>query len=185
MLVAQEVAAQGYLELWRFQGVENHQSPFETDPQGALEGEPAMVKEWIEILTTRFPGKRFVIETLPFCEMTWYQASGMAPVDDEDDYEIYMVPITINSAEVINHSTESIEAQAESLNDEIAEALRQLHDNPCRVGDKGPCEYCGKTEGFTEPVVSTVNRGVRVMTCKACSRIVAHSYRTIRDKVGF
>lgn len=171
--LAKELMRKGNLCLWQYQSFSNHihlPTRLHDDWFSGMK----ISRTWEDSLSEHFPDLRFVIREDPFETITWYQATPGAPIEDETEYKDYMVPVTL-----------SIRLDEGGLGDALKQALDATKQITTREGSNGPCEKCGQSNGFTDPVQHPEHRGIRTVICRGCGAQLIHSTRSVRYKVGF
>lgn len=171
--LATETYRVGLLELWEYQHFVNHEHP-DLCFDGHFEDEIALANVWRIDLET-MPSQRFIIEISPFDRMSWYQVTRNSPTEDETDWET-------PSAQIFDPSSPKEIVIREGESDDTSHLFKTI---TARTGTDGICERCQSAKGFTNPEVSSLHRGVKVIECLECKEKLIHSIRIIREKVNF
>lgn len=177
--LAREVARVGSMELWQYQSFVHHEHPWMGDEDGMKE-ELALVEEWKQMLSTRFPQHQFVIEVTPMDRATWFQATESAPKEDDAEFVGYQPPIAVNMADL----KELFEAAGKDMAKFNELRNESFAKRTSRKGSVGSCEKCGSSGGFGEPYLAADHRGIQFIQCLACGEELIHSTKTIRFLVG-
>lgn len=183
--LARECVRVGAMSVWEYQSFVHHDHPCSSDE--ALPDELAQADEWRRILSDRFPNHKFVIEIQPMDRITWFQALGDAPTEDETDWKLYSPPVVFQFGDFHEQIKDLAEGSAET--DRLREAMKQsmrdaMSADRRRIGSKGKCEKCGSEAGFSERFQNELHRGIQNVVCLACHAILVHSTRTIRNSFG-
>lgn len=184
MLLAREMMRKDKFVLWKYQStrslvdfMQRQRHANGAYSPGDEEREMAVLEQWKKALQERFPAIPFVIDLAPCDSISWYQATKEAPTEDDDEWTIHRSSLGFV---VRRRPAEAAPEGASRENFEFTWTKPGF-----RRGDSGPCEICEIGREYTEPRLSSVHRGIKLIECKHCGTTLPHSSKTIREKVNF
>lgn len=184
--IAKEITRVGFLHLWHYQAFVNHVHEHYL-LQVPLDSEIRISKAW-RIGLEKLSKHRFVIEIETNEKVTWFQAVGDAPTEDESDWVAFLPPYTVDDEVSMQERMElrdAIMRSVETAGYKNLPIVKMIPWGNSRSGENGYCEVCRSTKGFSNPQICAVHRGLRVFNCLECGVELIHSTRTIREKVNF